>query len=148
MQRRPQDPPYILTDINVMKDQIASSVFAGAQEATRLLTKGGSATIDPYTEEVVWTAADTWTNASGILGTIEEEDMLLSVNGQVKVGMTKVTYPWPAVSSVIVDPIPQIQISGADLPSSGVIMNVVAMHIDMVADTPMFVDFALQDNNG
>ena len=102
-------------------------------------------TIDPFTQQHTATVNPTWIQASGVIGTVTEEDALFgyeTTEGKIRVGDLKVTYPFHIVSGILGYDIEQIQLNSSM--SSGV-YRVVGRVIDVIGNVPLFVDFALMD---
>ena len=91
------DGPIILAqDIADLIECFENQIVRGSGEPTHIVVPSISGTIDQFTEEVTFHTSNTILVASGIVGFVEENDRLLGLEGQIKVGDVKVTYPYNA----------------------------------------------------
>ena len=140
-------PTVIAQDISELIEIVRDEVLPNCDDPTQFIVPSISGTIDPFTEEVTFHTTETLYNASGIVGPVMEEDMLLGMTGQVQVGDTKVTYPYAAVSGILgFESVDQIKLLGAGV--SG-LYHIEDRWIDVIGNTPIFVDYGLKpDING
>tara|TARA_R110002126_G_scaffold10482_9_gene47676 strand:- start:871 stop:1326 length:456 start_codon:yes stop_codon:yes gene_type:complete len=137
-------------DFDNLISTVSDQIMAGASSATYFIIPSISGTIDEFTEEVSFHTADTQMNASGIIGAVVEEDMLLVAQGQVKVGDVKVSYPYAAVSGILgFGGVDQIVLLGSANGGVSGVYSITGRWIDVIGDQPIFVDYALAvDKNG
>lgn len=133
-------PPTVIDGWSNIRTEIGEDIFHGAQEGTELVLEAISGTVDPYTEEITVHTSCSWVSASGITGNVVEDDILLGVGGEVELGMLKITYPFLAVSGYLLDEIKYINFIN---PIISGLYTVKAINVDVVANTDVFVDFAL-----
>ena len=140
--RKKPVPTIILADIPELVETIRDEILPNAKDPTQLIVPSISGTIDPFTEEVNFHTADTLWNASGIVGAVTEEDMIYGMDGQIQVGDVKVTYPYEAVSGVLMhESIDQIRLLS---PGVSGLYQIAGRIIDVIGDTAVFVDYALK----
>ncbi|MHA2067339.1 MAG: hypothetical protein ACXABY_23470 [Candidatus Thorarchaeota archaeon] len=139
--------PVILDDIELLKDQIKRDTFDGFEVPTQIVMPSISGTIDPFTEEVTTFESTTYFNASGVVGQIAEDDMLLGVNGKVIVGDTSIVYHYDNISGALLqNNLNQIQVLATA--ASG-LYHVSAHAVETFANLPIYVKVALKlDENG
>ena len=145
--RKKPVPTVVVGDIAELVEIFKYDVLPHATDATQFVVPSISGHLDPYTEE--WSTVDgepSRFNASGIVGTVSEDDMIFGLGGMVKVGDVKITYPYDAVSGIFdMEDVTQVSILTAGI-SGMYFIN--ARMIDVVGNTPVFVDFALALDTG
>lgn len=135
-------PTLVVGDISELIDVLRNEILPNATDPTFFIIPSVSGTMDPLTEEIVFHLDPTIINASGIVGTVMEEDLVFGMDGQIQVGDVKVTYLYEQVSGVLAFP----SVDQVTLLSPGVsgLYNIIGRMIDVVGNTPIFVDFALK----
>ena len=137
----------IQDEILLLKDQIRRDMFDGAENGTRIRIKSISGMIDPYTEEITYFTSYQNFNASGIIGTVNEHDVLYSIAGRVKVGDLVITYPFDAVSGVYLNNVLDAILLSTPMASG--LYFVSEKRVETLADTPIFLKVGLTlDQNG
>ena len=140
--RKTPIPTIVLADITELVEVIRDNVLPHAQDPTTFIVPSISGTIDPFTEEVNFHTTDTFHDASGIVGSVMEEDMIFGMEGQIQVGDVKVTYPFEAVSGIMdMESVDQLILLS---PGVSGLYQIAARTVDVIGDQPVFVDFALK----
>jgi hypothetical protein len=127
-------------------DRIRRDMFDGNEDATEIRRRSTSATIDPYTEEITYSGADTWVAISGIVTVIAEGDHLLGA-GRLKIGDTMVLYHYDTISGTyLTGDIDDIHVA---VPGVSGFYHAVESMVETVGGRPMFlkVGLALDSND-
>lgn len=134
-------------EIALIRDQVRRDIFDGAEYPTEIILKSTSATMDEFTEEITYTGSDTLVPVSGIIGRVVENDALMGVAGRVKMGDVSLLYHYDAISGTLHNnKIEQIRVLATA--ASG-LYNVAGMHVESLANEPIYIKFALQlDDSG
>ena len=143
-----KDPPFI-TDLEVgeLVKCFEDQVVPGIASPTQFVIPSISGTIDAFTEEITYHESETYYNASGVVGRVSEEDVLLGWDGVIEAGDTMVMYAHDAVSGILPFEIDQLKILSPAVVSG--LYNIEARMFDVIGDTPIFIKYALkQDKNG
>lgn len=142
---RRQHHIHISDTADLISDQLRRDMFDGNEDATEIRRRSTDVTIDPYTEEVVYSSADTWEPISGIVSTVSEGDTLLA-GGRMNVGDTMVLYHYDTISGVYL----QNEINDIHVAVPGVsgFYHVAASMVETVGGKPMFLKVGLKfDSN-
>lgn len=144
---RKQHNPVLLQDVDLLKWQVQRDIFDGNESPTRVVLQSISGTIDPFTEEITHHEATTYFNASGIIGHVAENDVLLGVNGRVVIGDLSVVYHYDVISGVFLqNKLRQIQVN---VPAASGLYHVAGHMVETFANKPIYVKVALKlDANG
>jgi hypothetical protein len=115
-------------------------MFDGNEDATEIRRRPTTATIDPYTEEIVYSSDDAWIPISGIVSTVSEGDTLMA-GGRMNVGDTMVLYHYDTISGVYL----QGEVSDIHIAIPGVsgFYHVAASMVETVGGKPMFLKVGL-----
>ena len=138
----------ILSDeIELLRDQVRRDIFDGAENATEILLRSTSATMDQFTEELTYSTSGVLIPMSGMIGRIAQDDVLLAGAGKVRVGDVSVIYHYNVISGTLLNnDIQQIKLL---TPALSGLYNVVGMHAETMANQPIYIKFALNlDDSG
>jgi len=143
-----KDPITILVgEVGELIDCFEDQIVQGIGVATEFVVPSISGTIDPFTEEVVIHTPDTAFNASGVVGRLSDQDLLLAFQGKLEMGDTIVKYSHNAVSGILGFDIQQVKI--LEPPVLSGLYNIEATMIDTIGGTPIWVTYGLKvDKNG
>lgn len=121
-------------------DRLRRDMFDGNEDATEIKRRSTNTTIDPYTEEITYSGADTWLAVSGIVTTIADGDTLLGA-GRVKVGDTMVLYHYDTISGTyLTGDINDIHVA---IPGVSGFYHVAKSMVETVGGRPMFLKVGL-----
>jgi len=129
-------------DISELIEIVRNDITPNAVDPTQFVIPPTGGTMDEFTEKITYSTSEVLFNASGVVGAVSEEDMVYGLNGQIKIGDVKVTYPYEAVSGVLAFG----AVEEVKLLSPGVsgMYHIEGRWIDVIGDAPVFVDYALK----
>ena len=140
--------PVIIDDIALLREQARRDIFDFHESPTRVVLQSVSGTINAFTEEITHHEATTYFNASGVVGHIAEDDVLLGDEaGRVVVGDLSIVYPYDVISGVfLANRLRQIEVLA--VAASG--LYTVSSHaIESFGNEPIFLKVSLKlDPNG
>lgn len=128
-------------------DRLRRDMFDGNEDCTRIRIFAASGFVDPYTEEITYSETHTWANASGIVSTIAEKDVLLGdIGGRLRVGDLMVTYHYDSVSGTFLqNDVKEIEVI---VPGISGLYQVAGRHVGTFGGRPMFIKVGLKlDSN-
>ena len=138
----------IISDVaDLESDRLRRDMFDGNEDSTRIRIFAASGFIDPYTEEITYSETHSWLNASGIVSTIGEDNVLLGdAGGRMRVGDLMVTYHYDTVSGTFLqNDVKEIEVI---VPGISGLYQVGGRHVGTVGGRPMFIKVGLKlDSN-
>lgn len=134
--------PVLLDDRDLLREQVKRDMFDGQESPSYIVWSSLNSTIDPYTEEVTENESPVMFPASGIIGRVAENDVLLDGAGRVRQGDVTILYPYDSISGVYLNATIKKVVLVANAASG--VYTVAGQAIETIANTPIFAKFALQ----